>query len=146
MSNIDKELIVSKFQIVDENIQILKKISSTSAKEAVLDPIKRAAAERLLQVAIEAVIDIGCHIISALKLKTPGTYAEIAEILGSKQIISTETQEKISKMIRFRNLLVHGYAKVDPERLADLLERRLDDFDLFKQEITEWLKRGESTG
>lgn len=144
MSSIDKELIVSKFQIVDENIQILKKISSTSAKEAVSDPIKRPAAERLLQVAIEAVIDIGCHIISALKLKAPNTYAEIAEILGSKQIISTETQEKISKMIRFRNLLVHGYTKLDPERLAEMLENRLDDFNMFKEEITEWLKRGEA--
>jgi len=142
MSSIDKELIVSKFQIVDEKIKILKEISRTSAREAVSDPIKRAAAERLLQVAIEAVIDIGCHIISALKLKTPSTYAEIAEILASKRIISDDLQQKIASMIRFRNLLVHGYTKVDPERLADLLERRLNDFDLFKEEITEWLKRG----
>jgi len=142
MSSIDKELIVSKFQIVDEKIKILKEISRTSAREAVSDPIKRAAAERLLQVAIEAVIDIGCHIISALKLKTPSTYAEIAEILASKRIISDDLQQKIASMIRFRNLLVHGYTKVDPERLADLLERRLNDFELFKEEITEWLKRG----
>jgi uncharacterized protein YutE (UPF0331/DUF86 family) len=143
MSSVDRELIVRKFQIIDENIQVLKEVSSTSAREAVLDPIKRAATERLLQVAIEAAIDIGCHIISALKLKAPSTYAEIAEILAGKRIISAGTQQKISKMIRFRNLLVHGYAKVDPERLAELLEKNLDDFNTFKQEISEWLKRGE---
>lgn len=141
MSSVDKELIIAKFQIVDENIKILKELARTSAREAVSDPIKRAAVERLLQVAIEAVIDIGCHVISALKLKAPSTYAEIAEILASKGIISDDVKEEIASMIRFRNLLVHGYAKLDPERLADMLERRLDDFDHFKEEIIQWLKK-----
>ncbi|MGH3614624.1 MAG: HepT-like ribonuclease domain-containing protein [Pseudonocardia sp.] len=33
---------------------------------------------------------------------------------------------------RFRNLIVHGYAQVDDERVVEILKTRLDDLDRFR--------------
>jgi len=38
-------------------------------------------------------------------------------------------------MTRFRNLLVHVYAKVDDSRVYEFLLEDLEDFDLFAREI-----------
>ena len=38
-------------------------------------------------------------------------------------------------MTRFRNLLVHVYAKVDDSKIYEFLEEDLEDFDLFAREI-----------
>jgi uncharacterized protein YutE (UPF0331/DUF86 family) len=41
----------------------------------------------------------------------------------------------LQAMARFRNLLVHGYAQVDDQRVIEILRTRLDDFDRFRAAI-----------
>jgi uncharacterized protein YutE (UPF0331/DUF86 family) len=43
--------------------------------------------------------------------------------------------ETFQKMARFRNLLVHGYLRVDDERVIEILRTCLGDFDSFKSQI-----------
>ncbi len=46
-----------------------------------------------------------------------------------------------SKMVQFRNFVVHRYEQVDNEILADMVNRRLVDFESFRNEILAYLKR-----
>jgi len=41
----------------------------------------------------------------------------------------------------FRNVLVHGYLGVDPERMYELLNSGLDDFVAFAQHVESYLIR-----
>ncbi|HSM58361.1 MAG TPA: HepT-like ribonuclease domain-containing protein [Candidatus Sulfomarinibacteraceae bacterium] len=45
------------------------------------------------------------------------------------------------KMVQFRNFIVHRYERVDVAILADLVNRQLDDFDQFRQEILDYVQR-----
>jgi len=45
-------------------------------------------------------------------------------------------------MAGFRNLVVHGYAKVDPEVLKDIVLHRLDDLIDFTTSIRRRMKAG----
>jgi uncharacterized protein YutE (UPF0331/DUF86 family) len=38
-------------------------------------------------------------------------------------------------MARFRNLLVHGYARVDNARVLEIIRENLDDIKAFVKEI-----------
>ncbi|MEZ0344493.1 MAG: DUF86 domain-containing protein [Caldimicrobium sp.] len=66
-----------------------------------------------LQVAIQAIIDIGTHLISELGLRSPNFYREIADILAEKNIIPRDYAETLKKIIAFRNILVHEYVELD---------------------------------
>lgn len=44
-------------------------------------------------------------------------------------------------MVQFRNFIVHRYERVDVAILADLVNRQLDDFDQFRQEILDYVQR-----
>ncbi len=44
-------------------------------------------------------------------------------------------------MARFRNFIVHRYERVDVEILADMVNRRLVDFEHFRSEILNYVRR-----
>lgn len=41
----------------------------------------------------------------------------------------------MAAMARFRNLLMHGYADVDDDRVAEILATRLGDLSEFRREL-----------
>ncbi len=47
---------------------------------------------------------------------------------------------------RFRNLLVHDYARVDPERVLGIVRGHLDDFIRFRAAALKWLEMSEPSG
>jgi uncharacterized protein YutE (UPF0331/DUF86 family) len=92
-------------------------------------------AERNLQIAIEACLDIGKIIISREKLPEPKDYKGVFLALAQAQIIRSETTRFLSDMAGARNILVHGYDKIDNGLIYGILKRHLDDFDFFLNEI-----------
>lgn len=43
-------------------------------------------------------------------------------------------------MARFRNLIVHDYARIDDARVYAILKKRLGDFDAFARAIQAYLE------
>jgi uncharacterized protein YutE (UPF0331/DUF86 family) len=63
--------------------------------------------------AIESALSL-CYHVSAKKLKkAPGDYVECFIILEDEEIIPRELSEKLKKIARFRNMLVHMYWKIE---------------------------------
>jgi uncharacterized protein YutE (UPF0331/DUF86 family) len=92
-------------------------------------------AERNLQIAIEACMDIGKIIISAQGLPEPQDNKNIFIALAKAGIVSAQSLEFLVPMAGTRNILVHGYDKVDDSLIYGILKRHLDDFDLFIAEV-----------
>ncbi|RME37973.1 MAG: DUF86 domain-containing protein [Thermoflexia bacterium] len=46
-------------------------------------------------------------------------------------------------MARFRNLIVHDYARIDDARVYGMLQKRLDDFDAYARAVAAYLEQGE---
>ncbi|MCL5611721.1 MAG: DUF86 domain-containing protein, partial [Chloroflexi bacterium] len=103
------------------------------------NPEHYGSAERFLQLAIEATIDIGSHIVSDLGLGQVNWYSDIAAILAEKNYISIDLREKWVRMIGFRNILVHDYLQVDLRIVYDVLQNRLTDLDELKESFTNFL-------
>ena len=95
----------------------------------------RDITERNLQVAIEACLDIGKIIISREKLRLPEDNKGIFVVLAEADILSKESLKALIPMAGTRNILVHGYDKIDDEQLYSILRRKLDDFSTFLKEI-----------
>jgi len=101
---------------------------------------RRRACERLLQVSIEAVIDI-CHLLVAgLRLGIAAEEDDLFEKLKGAGIISLETTEVLKVMKGFRNILVHEYTRIDDKIVYEIAKTRLADFEAFKQQVLQFLK------
>jgi len=115
--------------------QLCKEFSSFNEYQASLDA--KDIAERNLQVAIEACLDIGKIIISAKKLNEPKDNKGIFVVLAEGGIISHKSLDFLLPMAGARNILVHGYDKVDDGLIYGVIKSHLDDFATFLREIME---------
>lgn len=140
----DREKINSKLSLIIENLQMLKYLQKLSPEEFAQDFRNVESAKHLLQVSIEAMIDIANHIISRGRLGRPKSYAESFKILHNRGLLTPEQAETYSVMIKFRNRVVHLYQKVDPEQVYDIVQNKLQDFAAFVEVIRRFLNENSS--
>ena len=101
---------------------------------------KKRACERLLQVAIEAVVDVCHRLVLGLRLGLPAEENDLFQKLARAAVLSGSMEAKLKEMRGFRNILVHEYAHVDDRLVFDAIQERLEDFDAFKQEVLTFLR------
>jgi uncharacterized protein YutE (UPF0331/DUF86 family) len=99
------------------------------------------ASERGLQLAAEILFDVGNHILSAHFGVAAQDYEDIVAQLGAHGVIDSTLRERLRGLGGFRNVLVHGYLRVDPARVADLLARAPADFSEFASAVRAWFAR-----
>jgi len=119
----------------------LQKLISLGKDGFVSEPDNFAIAEHHLRRALEAVLDIGRHIIAKQGLGAPSDYRSILLALGQHNILPQAFVKKVQGMAGYRNRLVHGYADVSPQEVYELLDRHLKDFDEFSERILAFVAR-----
>ena len=124
-------------------VQKLNRLASLKRKEFLSDFTKIESAKHLFQVSVECCIDVSNHIIASERFRPPKTYAEAFEILGEQGIIANEFLPTLRQMVQFRNRLVHLYWEVDAEVIYDILQRNLEDFEIFTKQILKYLSAHE---
>lgn len=118
---------------LDEYIDILRSLQACSLEQFLADPLYYGSAERFLQLAIEAINDMGSHIIVDLGLGSVEWYSDVPDILLRREYIDASVAERWRKMTGFRNLLVHDYLDINREIVYDALQHNLDDFEAIKE-------------
>ena len=83
--------------------------------------------ERTLHLAIEACMDVADHLVADRRLRVPETGAETFDVLGEAKILPLVLAEALAKMVGFRNILVHDYARLDPVIVLRILGTDLQD-------------------
>ncbi|MFP3975108.1 MAG: type VII toxin-antitoxin system HepT family RNase toxin [Chloroflexota bacterium] len=106
---------------------------------------KRRSCERLLQVSIEAVIDICRLLVTGLRLGLPSEEDEVFEKLKEAAILSPQTLEVVREMKAFRNIIVHEYTRIDDRIVYQMAKTRLDDFRAFEDEVLSYLSKEDSS-
>lgn len=136
---VDIERIRKKILLIEDNLTKLEKISQYPLGEFKNDFMKHESAKHLLQVSIEAMIDIANHIVARERFGVPNTSADSFKLLMENGIISPESFSKYSAMAKFRNRIVHLYGDVDLEEIYRILSGNLDDLKGYIREILIYL-------
>jgi len=103
--------------------------------------LKRAV-ERSLQVAIEICLDVGRRLISVRGFRYPNDNQDVFRILAEEGVLPQDLLPTMLDMTRFRNLIVHDYARVDDAKVYAILRHRLADFDAFAAAVAAYLETG----
>jgi uncharacterized protein YutE (UPF0331/DUF86 family) len=134
------ESIQARLLKLDGIIPLLRELGSSDRsdlKESLRDMM---AVERSLQLGAELVLDIGNHILSAQYGTHATDYQDIVKRLAQRRVISDSLRARLEGLGGFRNLLVHGYMALDPDRVLDVLLKAPRDFSDFMMEIRDWLE------
>ncbi len=137
---VDKTLILRKLSTLDEYLKQINEYANISSKNYAADWKIQRIVERTLQMMIETCLDVSGHIISDEKLRVPETYADMFRILVENDILKGSQLEAFEKMAKFRNIIVHDYAKIDAGIVLGILQKNLDDFEGFKVAVIDYLK------
>ena len=137
MVPVDRTKLRSHIDFVRRNVRRLEELRAEGKERFLADDRSQAAATRWLQTAVEALIDIGNHVIAREGFGVPRSYAETVEILAREEVLPRQDLDTYVKMVRFRNRVVHLYDDVDPEELWTILSEHLADLDTFIAAIVE---------
>lgn len=137
----EEDAILSRLELLKQYKTQLLAVPANDFREYDQNILVHKATERLLQTSIEACLDIGKHVIAQERFRFPKDNQDVFTVLGEEKVISESLLPRLQDMARFRNLLVHEYAKIDNETVYGILKKRLNDFDEFASAIVAYLKR-----
>jgi uncharacterized protein YutE (UPF0331/DUF86 family) len=98
------------------------------------------AVERGLHLGAEVIFDIGNHILSAQYGAGAEGYGDIIEQLAHQGILEEGLHRRLRGLAGFRNILVHDYLRLDPDRVEEALDKAPEDFDDFARAIRQWIE------
>lgn len=105
----------------------LGRYSGISVEEFLSSSEKVDSAKYNLIIAIEGAIDICNSIVARAGGRAPRDHADCFAILGELKLLPGEFVDRLKRMAKFRNLLVHLYWKVDDRKVYQILNTDIPD-------------------
>src|SRR3954464_9217102 len=102
-------------------------------------PLEKAALERLCQMMIESILDVGNSMIDGFIMRDPGSYEDIIDILEDEKVITTEMSEGFKKIVSLRKNLQQDYTTVDHNTLLNVFQQEFVYLKLYAPKVREYL-------
>ena len=144
ISNLNTARILELIRFIESCVEELKPFSRMTEKEFLSDRKNPPFLESYLRKALEAVFDIGRHILAKSYGFKEIEYKTIAKELGKRKVISEGLSDVLIKMAGYRNRMVHFYREITPEELHQIILNNMEDFNRFNREVASFINRYES--
>jgi uncharacterized protein YutE (UPF0331/DUF86 family) len=137
---VDRYVVRARIAKIRQYVALLKKIRGLATETAfVKDPLIYGNAERYLQLAIQALLDISNHIVADMNLNLPADSKELFDLLVRHRVLPVQLSRRLAPMAGFRNILVHEYLEIDRHRVYRALKDDLGDFEQFIKAVSRLL-------
>jgi uncharacterized protein YutE (UPF0331/DUF86 family)/predicted nucleotidyltransferase len=134
---IDKELIERHLKQLREAVTILQSLGEAKREEFTADYRIYGLAERYLQLAIEACLQICGTLVASFGLRRPEGYHELLSIVAAQKIIPQTLAYRLEVLTNLRDALVHDPSTLNHDLLYDHVRQRLDDLKTFADTVEE---------
>ncbi len=140
--DVNVERIRERLVFIREQVDVLEPLAHNQElrQRRFQDALSYGGIVRSLQTSIEAMIDIAFHLCAKLHAKEPQSAAGAFEILADFGDLPREFLPRALKMVRFRNLVVHGYLQIDSRAVETIVTQDLVDFAEWEKIITELIQ------
>lgn len=125
---LDRARVMSKLDELEGHLRDLVTLAPSTPEAYRADLGRRLACERLLQLGVECLIDLGEIFVASLRLGLPSDEAGVFRRLGEHGVLAAEDVALLQSMQGFRNILVHQYGKLDHAKAFANLRRAPSDF------------------
>lgn len=132
--------------IVLNKIQSIQRCVRRAREEFAADPegfdanfTRQDAAVLNILRACEQSIDLANHVIKTRKLGVPTSSGESFELLRVEGVIDPGLNDRLQKMVGFRNAVVHHYQRMDLAIVRAVIDSGLDDLVVFGDRVVAYL-------
>jgi uncharacterized protein YutE (UPF0331/DUF86 family) len=140
--NLNFEMLTGRIDVIRAALSHLKELSKLSRDEFLEDYRNPASAETFIRHCLEAIFDIGRHILAKTgKVRLTHEYKNIAKGLGESGVISKQLMSTLIEMAGYRNRIVHLYHEITDEELYEIIQKDLKDIEQFILETGAFLKK-----
>ncbi|MBB6453443.1 uncharacterized protein YutE (UPF0331/DUF86 family) [Salirhabdus euzebyi] len=102
--------------------------------------IEKMGLERMAQVIVESMIDVGNMMIDGFIMRDPGSYEDIIDILVDEKVLPNEESNGYKEIFQLRKMLVQQYMDVNHDQLLETLKRNDSSLEMFSTRIRKYLK------
>jgi uncharacterized protein YutE (UPF0331/DUF86 family) len=117
----------------------IRKLQPITVTTITGEPIVKAALERMIQAVVDLAVDINAHLATSVLSKSPATGRESFDLMVEAGILKQSQADALKPAVGLRNILVHMYADIDLDILADSSEAFEVGFSDYVRTVAQWL-------
>jgi len=137
---LSKRVVADRIGWVEEMLERTRALPLSSASSFLADPRNVGAAESYLRRALEALMDLGRHVLAKGFGKGVTEYKQVALRLQQSSVLTKEEADLLETMAGYRNRMVHFYHEVTPEELYAICTTRLGDVERVVEGFKRWIR------
>jgi uncharacterized protein YutE (UPF0331/DUF86 family)/predicted nucleotidyltransferase len=141
MLPVDRELVQRHLKQLGEAVNILREVGRTPREEFSSDYRVYGLAERYLQLAIEACLQVCSILVASFGLRRPEGYHELLSIVATQEIIPQTLAYRLEVLTNLRDSLVHDPSALSRDLLYEHIQQRLEDLETFARVVDEKLAK-----
>ena len=135
---LSKKVIGDRLAWIDKMVAEIRALPLGSYEEFSANRRDVWAAESCLRRALEAIFDLGRHILAKGFGLGVTEYKQIATELETAAVLSHSRARLLSTLAGYRNRLVHFYHEVTSEELYEICRNNLDDLLEIRNAFRKW--------
>jgi uncharacterized protein YutE (UPF0331/DUF86 family) len=127
---VDPERLHRILRRITDDLAVLRRYAAMPAEDVRRDPAPLGHVKYLFVTALEGCIDAAQHVCASEGYGPPATNADAVALLGEHTVLEDNLAAVMRQAVGFRNVLGHGYADFDDERVLTYLGER-DDLERY---------------
>ncbi|MDP4164100.1 MAG: DUF86 domain-containing protein [Bacillota bacterium] len=116
--------------------QLLSLFIQQHSWETLMDKL---ALERLCQMMVESVLDVGNAMIDGFIMRDPGSYEDIVDILMDEKVVTTDVGAGLKQLVLNRKMLVQNYTEIDHLKLYNEFASQIQLLGTFPNSVRTYL-------
>ena len=145
-SRVSKRVVGDRAAIISDLIRDLRALPLGDRDAFFADRRNVWAAESCLRRCLEALLDIGRHILAKGFGVGVTEYKEIATRLAKHGVLEPDEAEALRRMAGYRNRMVHFYHEITEAELHQLCAEHLGDIERLVRALLRWLAANPDKG
>ncbi|THE09877.1 DUF86 domain-containing protein [Bacillus timonensis] len=131
---VDREKIEKTLLFYEENLDLLETKTNWTRT------IEKKALERISQLLIEAILDVGNSMIDGFIMRDPGSYEDIIDILEDEKVVTAQVANDLKAIIRFRKVIVQDYLDINHEEIISSIQNHKNSLKMFPDAVRSYLE------
>lgn len=129
------DVVLNKAASIERCLQRIQDEYAGTEQNLAENQTKQDAIVLNLQRACETAIDLAMYMVSQRKLGVPQDSRDAFTLLQTAGILSADLTTRMQRMVGFRNIAVHEYARLNLDVVQAIITKQLDDFRTFSSTI-----------
>jgi uncharacterized protein YutE (UPF0331/DUF86 family) len=135
-----QRIIAERLDWVDRMVDDIRALPLGSIDDFRADRRNSGAAESSLRRALEALLDLGRHLLAKVFGEAVTEYKAIADELEKRNVLNREAALRLRIFAGYRNRMVHFYHEIMIEELYDICSHELDDLMMVCEAFKDWIR------